>query len=46
MGKNEKIDELKKEFSILKITNRIAKMGKDVKWVFEHFDQENTGHCK
>lgn len=31
-------DETKIEFIILKLTNRIAKMGKDPKWVFETFD--------
>jgi hypothetical protein len=39
-------EEMKIEFIVLKITNRIAKMGKDVRWVFESFDSNKSGHCK
>lgn len=33
-------------FGILKITNRIAKIGKDIKTVFEIFDNNNSNACK
>ena len=39
-------EDVKVEFIILKITNRIAKMGKDARWVFEIFDSDKSGHCK
>jgi len=34
------------KFSILKITNRIAKMGKDVRQIFNLFDIDGDGECK
>ena len=33
-------------FSILKITNRIAKMGKDPKWVYKQLDADGNGTRK
>ena len=39
-------DELSLKFSILKITNRIAKTGKDVATVFKSFDKANSGSRK
>lgn len=34
------------EFSILKIINRIAKMGKDLKEVYASWDIDKSGFCK
>lgn len=39
-------EEEKIEFLILKVTNRISKLGKDIKWVFDAFDTDHSGHCK
>ena len=39
-------EETRIEFIILKVTNKIAKMGKDARWVFENFDKDHSGHCK
>lgn len=36
-----KRNELK--YSILKVTNKIAKMGKDPKWVYIQFDKDGNG---
>ena len=38
--------ELKREFCVLKIANKVAKIGKDVKWVFEKLDTDKNGVCK
>ena len=38
--------ELELKYSILKVTNKIAKMGKDPKWVFKKFDIDNNGTRK
>ena len=38
--------ELELKFSILKITNKIAKMGKDNKWVYKQFDIDKNGTRK
>lgn len=34
------------EFSILKIINRIAKLGKDLKEVYNTWDSDKNGFCK
>ena len=41
---NRQLLELR--YSILKVTNKIAKMGKDAKWVFEQFDIDGNGTRK
>ena len=38
--------ELELRYSILKVTNKIAKMGKDPKWVFQQFDIDGNGTRK
>ena len=38
--------ELELKYSILKITNKIAKMGKDNKWVYRQFDLDKNGTRK
>ena len=35
--------KLELRYSILKITNKIAKMGKDPKWVYNQFDKDGNG---
>lgn len=35
--------DLELQYLILKVTNRIAKMGKDTRWVFEQFDTDGNG---
>jgi len=37
---------MRHEFNTLKVTNKISKTGKDVRWVFEQFDKDKDGHCK
>ena len=38
--------QLELQYLILKVTNRIAKLGKDTRWVFEQFDQDGNGTRK
>jgi Ca2+-binding EF-hand superfamily protein len=46
LEKKSDIQELKKAFIVLKVTNKISKTGKDIRWVFDHFDKDKSGHCK
>jgi hypothetical protein len=34
------------DFSVLKIINRVAKMGKDMKEIFHIWDVDKNGFCK
>ncbi len=38
--------KLELRYSVLKVTNRIAKMGKDPKWVYKELDTDGNGTCK
>ena len=38
--------DLELQYLMLKVTNRIAKMGKDSRWVFEQFDTDGNGTRK
>lgn len=42
----EATEEQRIEFTVLKVVNRISKMGKDAKWVFDAFDEDGSKHRK
>lgn len=44
--KNDDRQELVLKFLVLKITNKFAKIGKDIKTIFESMDTEKRGYCK
>jgi hypothetical protein len=46
LQKSDRLPLLAKEFAVLKVTTRIAKMGKDPLWVFERIDFDKSGTCK
>lgn len=34
------------DYSVLKITSRIAKLGKDLKFIYDGLDKDKSGSCK
>ena len=46
LQKQENRHHLELRYSILKVTNKIAKMGKDARWVFQQFDIDGNGTRK
>jgi hypothetical protein len=34
------------EYSVLKITTRISKLGKDIKYIYDTLDTDKSGSCK
>jgi hypothetical protein len=44
--KSDERNELVLKFLVLKITNKFAKIGKDIKNIFETFDSGKRGYCK
>ena len=43
MQKNPNLAKMELRYSVLKVTNKIAKMGKDPKWVYNQFDKDGNG---
>ena len=41
--KNANMPKMELRYSVLKVTNKIAKMGKDPKWVYNQFDKDGNG---
>lgn len=46
LTKCDNMAQLSLDYSSLKVTNRIARMGKDIAWVFNQFDSSSSGLCK
>lgn len=44
--KSDDRNDLVLKFLVLKITNKFAKIGRDIKHIFETFDQTKCGYCK
>lgn len=34
------------DYSVLKITSRVAKLGKDLKFIYDTLDKDKSGSCK
>ena len=46
LQKSDDRNELILKFLVLKITNKFAKLGKDIKTIFESMDTAKRGYCK
>lgn len=46
LQENPNHPKLELRFSVLKVTNHIAKMGKDPKWIYNELDTDGNGACK
>ena len=44
-GDKEKLKKFYLEYSILKITTRMAKLGKEVKYIYDTLDKDRSGSC-